>query len=96
MRYLYSLLGLIFVLVAIGFAALNSHPVNINYYVGTSHLALPALLFAVLLIGVILGTVVMLPTVIKAKFQARKHRRAAKQTSEEVDNLRRMPIQEDH
>lgn len=96
MRYLYSIFALIVTLVVISFTALNSHPVLVNFYFSTSKLPLTALLFLVLLLGIILGIMVMLPMVIKAKFRARKDRRLAKQTSEEVDNLRRVPIQEDH
>lgn len=96
MRYLYILFWSVFVLIAIGFTALNSHPVLFDYYIGTSNLELPVLLFIVLLLGILLGIMVMLPLVLRAKFQARKDRRLVKQTSEEVENLRRMPIQENH
>ncbi|MDF1796748.1 MAG: lipopolysaccharide assembly protein LapA domain-containing protein [Coxiellaceae bacterium] len=96
MRYIYIAFWAIVVLIGISFTALNSHSVLIDYYFGNAHLELPVLLFIVLLLGIILGIIVMLPVVLRAKYQARRVKRRIKQTEQEVDNLRRMPIQESH
>ncbi len=96
MRYIYIAFWVIVVLVGISFTALNSHTVLIDYYFANSELELPILLFIVLLLGILLGIIVMLPMVFKAKYHARQIKRRVKQTEQEVDNLRRMPIQENH
>lgn len=54
-RIIFYLLLLVFVILAITFAALNANPVNLNYYIGTTQVSLPLLLTYVLGIGILLG-----------------------------------------
>jgi putative membrane protein len=96
MRYLYLIFWLIIIVLAVTFAALNAHQVSVNYYFGVTHLTLPALLLWVLVLGVVLGILVMLPGLCKARHQARKNHKKAKSAEQEVNNLRRMPISEEH
>jgi lipopolysaccharide assembly protein A len=54
-RIIFYLLLLVLVILAITFAALNANPINLNYYIGTTHISLSLLLTYVLGIGILLG-----------------------------------------
>ena len=96
MRYVILAFWVIIILIALTFTALNSHSVIINYYLGTHTFSLPVLLLLVLCLGIILGVLMMMPSIWRAKNSARKYKQKIKHHAQELDNLRRMPIQEDH
>lgn len=94
MRYVLFFFWLLLIILGMSFAALNARDVLINYYVGQAYFTLPLVLFAVLSLGIALGILVTLPTVCKARYNAKRYRQRARRAEEEVNNLRRVPIQE--
>lgn len=96
MRYLILLFWLIIVGLALTFTALNAKVVAINYYFGTTQFHLPVLMLIMLVIGLLLGIIVMLPSIWRAKGLARQCKKAAKNSEKELTNLRTMPLKEEH
>lgn len=71
MRFLSLLLLTFAALLGISFAVLNAEPVMVNYYIGTQKLPLSILIIGVLILGVIIGWFMTLPTILKLKMQLR-------------------------
>lgn len=86
------------VLVAVGstFAALNTDPVELNYYLGqlSAPLSVIALLFIV--VGALLGVVTTFGMVLRAKREQVELRRKIKLREQEIRNLRQIPIKDRH
>ena len=95
MKYVILTFWILVILIALTFTALNSHPVIIDYYLGTKPFQLPVLLLLVLVIGILLGVIVMLPALLRSKNRARQFKNQAKNNTQELNNLRRMPLKED-
>ena len=68
------------------FAALNSYTVTLHYYINTINIYFPLLLFISVAIGVLLGILVMLPSLFKERAVNRKLRAelAAKAKDERI------------
>lgn len=75
MRLLKVLMVLLIVFFAsvlgIGFALLNSETVLVHYYVGTRAMPLSLLVLGALVVGLIMGCLSALPSILSAKFQKR-------------------------
>lgn len=96
MRYVASVIWLIIILLAIIFAILNSHAVEINFYFKSFKIYLPLLLLIDLALGALLGMFALLPALLRAKNNNRKLRQRIKQTEQEIKNLRTIPIKDSH
>ena len=70
MRLFLYLLWIIIVLIGTAFALLNSTMVPINYFFGTNTLYFPLLLLLILVVGVLLGVLALVPTIIKLKMKS--------------------------
>jgi putative membrane protein len=92
MRIISLLLTLIILLFGISFAVLNADIVSINYYFGTSHLALSLLIAIALIIGVFLGLIVSLVLFIKAKAKQHHLTKQLHKAQKEIDELRKARI----
>jgi len=73
------LLGLIILaltlLLGVSFAILNAQTVVVNYYLGTKALPLSVLLVGIFIIGIVIGFVVSLPSIIRLKLKIRRQRK---------------------
>jgi len=96
MKYFGYIIIIILVLLGITFAVLNSNNVTVHYYAGTQDLPLSLLMALSFAIGIILGLLVMLPKVLRLRFQARRLRKKLIVAEEEINNLRKIPISDDH
>ena len=96
MKYLYLLFWLIVILVITSFTLLNAHTVEFDYYFSSFKIFLPLLLLAVLIIGIILGNILMLPGLLRNKRRFHQARAQAKKLEKEVNNLRSIPIDNEH
>ena len=96
MKYALMILWVLILIAALSFAALNSHAVTINLYFVSRSFHLPVLLFLILCVGMMLGVLIMFPSYCRAKRKARQARSKIKNNERELDNLRRMPISEEH
>ena len=96
MRYLSYIFWILVILVGITFASLNPQRITLNYYLDTKSVHLPLMVLATLVIGALLGVIAMLPTLLKSKGSARRLKHRIKQIEQEVQNLRNIPIKDNH
>lgn len=96
MRYVIYIFWIIVILVGVTFASLNPQKLTLNYYVNTTTIHLPLLLLLVLVLGALLGVIAMLPSLIRAKSSNHRLKARVKQTEQEVQNLRSIPIKDAH
>jgi putative membrane protein len=75
---------------------LNSQSVVINYYIGQRTIPLSLLLVIVFAIGSLLGLLVSSWIVFKTKMQNHKLRKRLKLAEKEVENLRAIPLKDNH
>ena len=96
MRIISYLFLFIIILLGVTFATLNSQVVILNYYIGHHPLPLSLLLVSVFAIGCLLGVLVTVWLLIKTKIQNRHLRKKLKLVEKEVENLRAIPLRDQH
>jgi putative membrane protein len=84
------------VLIVIGaiFALNNSDTVTFGYYFDTQEMPLSLLLIFTLIIGAIVGMLSATASIFRLKRENASLRRKAKTVTEEVENLRAIPLKE--
>jgi uncharacterized membrane protein YciS (DUF1049 family) len=78
MRFIYMLLLLLVIVFGVSFGVLNHGYVRIDYYFHSSDIRLPILLALTLAIGVLLGWLVLLPTLMSLRFKHMQLRRTVR------------------
>lgn len=94
MRIISYFFLLVIVLFGMTFATLNSESVTINYYFNQSTLPLSLLLVIVFAFGCLVGMVVGIWLLIKAKLLNYRLKQRLSVAEKEIDNLRTMPLQD--
>ncbi|NCF10057.1 MAG: DUF1049 domain-containing protein [Gammaproteobacteria bacterium] len=94
LKLIYAILALALFVITLSFAALNSDPIPIDYYIGQVEIPLALLLVAALGVGALLGSLVGLGRVVRVKREMARLRRESRATEEEVRNLRALPLQD--
>ncbi|MCU7906420.1 MAG: LapA family protein [Candidatus Thiodiazotropha sp. (ex Epidulcina cf. delphinae)] len=94
MRFIKLFLIILIMMLGAVFAVLNVDPVRINYYFGSGDLPLSLLLTAALGVGVVLGILSNMGRVLGLKREIHSLKRRSRMVSEEVDNLRALPLKE--
>jgi putative membrane protein len=85
---------LVIIIFGMTFATLNSESVTINYYLGQTTLALSLLLVIVFALGCLVGMVVGIWLLIKAKILNYRLKQRLSLAEKEIDNLRAIPLQD--
>lgn len=94
-RLFYLILFIIFLVLGMSFAAKNPQFVEVNYYFDFHReISLAILLLIVLALGAVLGVLLTLSWVFRAKRQASRARRDLRKIEQEVANLRAIPIKD--
>lgn len=75
MRMLKWLILCIIAILGITFASLNAESVSVNYYVGIGKIPLSILVVGALVLGLLLGWIIMLPSTIRLKMELRRLKR---------------------
>lgn len=94
MRILKLLLILIIMMLGAVFAVLNAEPVAFNYYFGSRELPLSLIITAALGAGVLIGVLSGIGMLFGLKRENVSLKQHARLASEEVKNLRNMPLQD--
>ena len=76
------------------FSVLNTDPVYLNYYYGKSAFPLFLLLAVAFIIGSVLGVLSCLSIVIRMKRENARMKKEIKLSTEEISNLRRLPLRD--
>ncbi|MDH5547732.1 MAG: LapA family protein [Gammaproteobacteria bacterium] len=81
-------------LLALSFAVINAHSVQLNYYVGELNLPLSFLVISALIFGAFLGSVAMMRPLFGLRLEIARLRKLAKVNEKEINNLRSIPVKE--
>ena len=95
MRFLKLLIFLLIMLAGAAFAVMNATRVDLDYYFGTAAVPLSVVLLGALCVGALLGILASLGVVAGLKRENSSLRRKVQLASQEVNNLRSLPIKED-
>lgn len=95
MRFFKLIFILLVMLVGAAFAVMNAENVNLNYYFGSTVLPLSVVLVGAVCFGAVLGMLAGLGGLASLKRENASLRREARLASQEVQNLRTMPIKDD-
>ena len=95
MRFFKLLFILLVMLVGAAFAVMNAENVNLNYYFGSTVLPLSVVLVGAVCFGAVVGMLAGLGGLASLKRENASLRREARLASQEVQNLRTMPIKDD-
>ena len=94
MRIISYFFLLIIVIFGMTFATLNSESVTINYYISQTTLPLSLLLVLIFALGCLLGMIVGIWLLIKAKLYNYRLRQRLNLAEKEIENLRAIPLQD--
>jgi uncharacterized integral membrane protein len=94
MQFIKLLLFLLFVAAGSAIAWLNAGHTHINYYFGEIDLPLSVALIGSVVLGILLGVVLTTLALLRAKRENAVLRRKVKTATEELKNLRTIPIKE--
>ena len=95
-RILYVSIFIIVLLGGLLFFVKNNQPVDFNYVIGSIELPISLLLLAVLSLGAILGILAMLPMLLRIRHQKSRLEKQVKMAEKEVNNLRVLPVKNQH
>ncbi|MEW5756861.1 MAG: LapA family protein [Pseudomonadota bacterium] len=93
-QILILVLSVLVLLAGLGFSLLNADKVVLNYYFGQAHLPLSIMLVSALVIGALLGVMVSLGAIFKARREMRRLRKELKLKEKEIIGLRALPEQD--
>lgn len=97
MRRLIGFLAiLIVILFGLSFALLNANRVDVDYYFGTVGTPLSLALVAALIVGAIIGVLTTLGMILGKQREVHRLRRRVKDTEKELNELRRLPLKDNH
>ena len=86
---------LIIIVLGLYFGSINAAPVKLDYFWGTTEVALSIALVLSLFAGAILGVLACLSMIIRLRHQVSKLHKAVKAAEKEVVNLRTIPLKDD-
>ena len=94
MRFVKYLIIMMVMTLGAVFAVLNEGAVTINYHYGSIEIALPWVVLCAIALGAVLGWVASLGSLLRVKRDNAGLRRKASIASEEVKNLRAIPLKD--
>lgn len=94
MRFVKYIIILLVMVLGVVFASLNEGHVTLNYHYGELDIALPYLVLISIALGVVLGWLASLGSLLRAKRENAGLRRKASVASEEIKNLRAIPLKD--
>lgn len=94
MRIIKLILFMLIVMLGAVFAVLNAEPVQFNYYFGSVQMPLSLVMTIVLGAGVVLGILACMGLMFGMKRENLQLRRKSQLASQEVNNLRALPLKD--
>ena len=95
-RIIYLILTLVVTLFTVTFTLLNSQPVKVNYYFGSYEIELLIVVVICLVIGAFLGIMAALGKMFSLKQEMSRKEKKIKITEKELENLRSLPLKDEH
>jgi putative membrane protein len=88
MRIISFIIAIILIVFGLTFALLNAKPVELNYYIGTAEISLSLLLVLTVGLGIIIGFIFTLGSIIKLKQKNYHLKSRVKQLEQEIVSIR--------
>ena len=95
-RIIYLILTLVVTIFTVTFTLLNSQPVKVNYYFGSYEIDLLIVVVICLVIGAFLGVMAALGKIFSLKQEMSRKEKKIKITEKELENLRSLPLKDEH
>jgi putative membrane protein len=95
-RIVTLILLIVLTVVTVTFTLLNSQPVKLNYYFGSYELDLLVVMIICLAIGALLGVTAAVGRFVSLKQELMRKDKKIKVAEKELDNLRSLPLKDDH
>jgi len=96
MRVMTLLLFIVLVFLGVSFATLNADIVKVNYYFGVGNLPVSLLIVGCVGVGLLLGAIFSLSKILRLKAENARLRQRVKMVEKEVENLRAIPLKNEH
>ena len=96
LRLIGSLLTMLIIILFVLFTSRNPGVVQLDYYFGQYPVPVAVLVIGGLFVGVLLGLLLSISFLLKAKRNMFHLKRKVKVTEQEVNNLRTIPIKDSH
>ena len=90
------ILTLVVTIFTVTFTLLNSQPVKVNYYFGSYEIDLLIVVVICLVIGAFLGIMAALGKMFSLKQEMSRKEKKIKITEKELENLRSLPLKDEH
>jgi len=78
----------------VAFSAINTIPVEINYYLGTISAPLSVVVILSIVAGIFLGAIIIYSTNLRLRYENRRLHKKLHLFEQEIDSLRILPIKE--
>jgi len=96
LRIIYIALIVLLVITGLVFAVLNAEPVQFNYYFDSLSVPLSLSMLVAMILGAILGVLASAGAILRQKRENHRLRKAVDMSEKEINNLRSIPLRDDH
>ncbi len=96
MRFIMLVFYLLLIVLGVSFAVLNAKSVYLNLYVVSFHLPVSLLVTIVLGLGILVGALLFLLKYWRLRIELRSVKHQLKIKKQEIDNLRAIPLKDEH
>jgi len=96
LKIIYIAMIVLLVITGLVFAVLNAEPVQFNYYFDTLSIPLSLSMLVAMIFGAILGIFASASVILRHKREITRLRKAVDMAEKEVNNLRSLPLRDDH
>lgn len=96
LKIIYIAVIVLLVITGLVFAVLNAEPVQFNYYFDSLSIPLSLSMLVAMILGAILGVLASAGAILRQKREIHRLRKAVDIAEKEVNNLRSLPLRDDH
>ena len=96
LRIIYIAVIVLLVIIGLVFAVLNADPVDFNYYFDSLSIPLSLSMLVAMIVGAILGVLASAGVILRHRREIARLRKAVDVAEKEVNNLRSLPLRDDH
>ncbi len=96
LKIIYIAVIVLLVITGLIFAVLNAEPVQFNYYFDSLAIPLSLSMLVAMILGAILGVLASAGAILRQKREIHRLRKAVDVAEKEVNNLRSLPLRDEH
>ena len=95
-RYFLIIIAIVICLIGLSFHLRNDHLVTLDYYLGTFDYYFSVFIIGSVIFGVVVGIILSWPKLLMLKQENKKLQKQIDIKDKEVNNLRTLPIKDEH